>query len=438
MPCLPRPLALVLLALPLTSLARGDTPAATFGFGPMEVYKIASNGANLSVGDANGDKIPDLFVSNHEKVKVEVLVQRKPGEPAVKETTEGPNHPGSDARFKREGIPLPRKAVGLVTGDWNGDGLTDVAYYTDPPELRIQLRTASGWSEPAIHPVREGHLHAGSLSSADVTGDGKPDILVLGKGKLFLLPWKSPGVFGAPTVMPLTEDDFWYCYPRDVSGDGRLDLVFMKSETETPVRIRIGTPTGFRPEVAPDLGPCRAVDVADIGRGRGDEILFVELRTGRLRVLSYGEGPAKGLGSPQFLPLPLAKAKERSVSVGDVDGDGRNDILVAEQKGSQLSVFRQDSSGTFSRWEEFPTLSGVTATQIGDVTGDGAADVVVLSPVERAVGVHEWRDGRLQFPRVLPGIAVEGKPAACALVDADGAGPLDLAVAVEIEPKEAE
>ncbi|MBI4603696.1 MAG: VCBS repeat-containing protein, partial [Planctomycetes bacterium] len=116
----------------------------------------------------------------------------------------------------------------------------------------------------------------------------------------------------------------------------------------------------------------------------------------------------------------------------DVDGDGLADVLETSPGTAQLRLHRQGKGGEILVPLAFPTLAGAAGTRIGDVDGDGKAEVVLLSADERSIGVSRWDGARLTFPRSVP---LKAKPVNCDLSDLDGKPGAELAVAVDDEGK---
>lgn len=65
--------------------------------------------------------------------------------------------------------------------------------------------------------------------------------------------------------------------------------------------------------------------------------------------------------------------KPRSVDVGDINNDGRNDVVVGEDR-ARIEVFLQDPDGELYRSAEYPTTNS-TRVKIGDYNSDGLLDV---------------------------------------------------------------
>jgi len=64
-------------------------------------------------------------------------------------------------------------------------------------------------------------------------------------------------------------------------------------------------------------------------------------------------------------------------AVGDLNGDGRNDVAVLEQFGTRIQVYYQNAGGTFDPPQVIPTDLNLKGIAIGDVSNDGLADLIV-------------------------------------------------------------
>ena len=102
---------------------------------------------------------------------------------------------------------------------------------------------------------------------------------------------------------------------------------------------------------------------------------------GRLTVL-FGDG--HGAFGTQ---ATLHAASPWGVAIGDVNGDGKSDLVTAEGPFNRVSVWRGNGDGTFVSGGTFNTGLDARAVAIGDLNGDGRADVAVTAIGANVVSV---------------------------------------------------
>jgi len=211
----------------------------------------------------------------------------------------------------------------------------------------------------------------------------------------------------------------------DVNGDGKTDLIIPNGTT---ISVLLGNGDGsFQPPISIAAGPgATLVVVADVnGDNKPDLVVSSGTFSQSVSVfLGKGDGTFQ---APVILSVDFGPTV---IAVGDLNGDGKPDLVVTSngfQQGT-VSVLLGNGDGTFRPRQSFNVGNNPVSVAVGDLNGDGKLDVAVANSGSNTVSILLGRgDGTLQ-----PGVnmAVDANPRSLVIGDFDGDHKLDLAVAI--------
>ncbi len=405
-----------------------------YGFRGLEVYKLERRSSGLNAADLDADGRTDLLLIDNSHSRLDLLRQREQRASPESAPRGDVNFVPNSGRFEHIKIAVDREVVSLVTGDFNGDGRTDIAYIGKPDRLIVRFgaeENIEDWTKQVEQRLPDLVETGVILAVGDLNGDSRDDLAVLGKEKTYVILQTDDGKLAPATALMNTSDGLALVQAADLDGDGRADLSYTaNSGGEQILCARLQTAQGtLGPEVRFPLSRPRSVTLADVDRRPGSEILTIDATTGRLTISKLRrpeENPTELAGRlVQYGFGDQSTRNERDLAIGDVDGDGKLDVVVTDPQGAQMIVFRQHDGAGLDLGTTFPGLKGAEHVRLADTDGDGKAEVYVLSEEESTLGVSRFEEGRLSFPKPLP---VATGPLAFEFADIDGDSQTELVV----------
>ena len=264
---------------------------------------------------------------------------------------------------------------------------------------------------------------ASSIATADLTGQGRTDLLIGNalSADVSVLLDDGAGGYAEPfqVFIPATPNIYYVAIAAgDVDGDGHPDLVATGLSNEVYVFHGNGDGTFAEPAAfgVGDGDWPHAIAIADLDGDGNADIATANNTTGNVSVL-LGDGSGSFPVATNF----SVGANPVAMGVDDVTGDGLLDIVTANAGSLDVSVLAGDGAGGFGRASSYPVGPDAEPFGIatGDIDGDGTADVVVA---------NAGSDGSEFPPPELPG--------SVSVLVADGAGALAAAVQYPLGPDE--
>jgi hypothetical protein len=270
----------------------------------------------------------------------------------------------------------------LALGDWNRDGKLDLVTCNEGDAVTVWLGDGRGGFRPAPgSPLR---LAAHLVAAGDVNNDRNPDLalthhdsfgvnVLLGAGDGRFAP--APG---SPFAAHRTNGPHNHGLSlADVNGDGRPDAV-TSNQDDNSVSVLLGDGRGaFAPAPGSPFAVGRAPYPHAVGDLNGDgkpDIVTPNVGAGSVSVL-LGDGRGgftNAAGSPHAVaPRPYYAA------VGDLSGDGRPDIVTSHDDSNALTTLLGDGRGGFTPAPPFDLGRRAFKLVAADVNGDARTDLVV-------------------------------------------------------------
>jgi hypothetical protein len=292
-------------------------------------YPVGTNPQAVAVGDFNGDHILDIAVVNSTSNSVSIFLGNGDGT-----FTPVTNCTATPADCMTGSTPK-----GIATGDFNGDGLLDIAVTNSARNsngqytVSVFLGNGDGTFQPKVD-FPTGTAPWG-IAVGKFQGNGISDIAVTNSsdGTVTAILFEATG-----STWQSGYEEFTYntgfnptsVAVGDVNNDGILDLVVANDNNNNVVSVLLGLGTG--------------------GVGNGQFHTQYQSSTGNTPV---------------------------SIALADFNGDGNLDIVTADQQGNTISILLGNGTGIFSKHVEYPTGLFPTCVAVGDFNGDGTTDVAV-------------------------------------------------------------
>ncbi len=383
--------------------------SAYYGFGPLEILKLEWRSNSMVSGDFNHDGRRDLAIVDNSHSRIDLLLQResKPDPAEIDTTSKDVNRIDQTWRFKHEKLPVNREIGAMTTGDFNHDGQADLAYFGNPDRLTVRYQSKDGnWEETWRTRLSDVEASTWSMAAGDYNHDGRDDLLILGEKVTYVLHQAAESGFAPPVTIRNTADNLRLAMTGDFDHNGRDDLFYLATVgDETVACVRLQTPQGtLGPEYRLDFKNPRGVTVFDSNGDGTTEIHGIDSQTGRVRMFQLVR-PQPREDFVESRPIHYGIGSKgngkRALDVGDVNGDGRIDVIVSEPETAQLIAYLQQSDG-LDLGTSYPSFQGVEQLRLHDFTEDGRDEIVVFSPKEKTLGVCYMEGSRLTFPRSLP------------------------------------
>lgn len=355
---------------------------STFNFLPFST--VSSNGSSpvaIQIGDFDNDNKPDINVTNYgQRAPIEftntTIIRNL--------TTSNSINLGNSTSFD-----IRNGTESSCIGDIDGDGKLDVVV-TGTSVLR-NISTTGNINFEARKPVKVSIAYSPyTVTTGDLDLDGKPEII----------------------------------------GAAYEKVVVYQNEST------IGN-INFTNELSFDSGSGSShLCVGDLdGDSKPDVAVFNNSNISVLRNTSIGSGNISFAAKIDFPRTPdvYNYGARYAITMGDFDGDGKLDLATSNGGGYSVSVYRNTSSvGTISFATKIDYITGFSpfSVSVGDIDGDGKPDLVSANQGSYSLSVlrNLSTPGTINFAAKTD-LTVEAQPYAVAIGDLNMDGKSDLVAA---------
>jgi hypothetical protein len=380
-------------------------------FGPVTRYLAGSYTRALAIADLDNDSLDDVAVARSGRNVVSVLLNRLNAPRLV--AGPGPaeaNNPLVRIFSPVAGVPhrgefmayaAPHWGVNVSCGDPDGDGLDEILTGPGPGEIygpHVRGFDVHGRQLPGLGFLAYGTLKYGvNVAAGDLDGDGFDEIITgAGPGAVFGPHVRGFDYDGSPPVIPMAGVSFLaYGTPKwgvnvscgDIDGDGYDEIVTgagpgavygphvrgWNVDGGTAVAVSgvsffaYGTPKWG---VNVSCGDLDGDGIDEIVTGAGPGAVYGP----HVRGWNVDGGTATPMTGCSFFAWPPESLRygARVFAGADLDGDGRDDLLVGPgpdpAAGTLLNLYRYESGAVvpwFTDLETFPGLTHGTAVAAG-------------------------------------------------------------------------
>ncbi|MEM2870340.1 MAG: FG-GAP-like repeat-containing protein [Thermoplasmata archaeon] len=324
-------------------------------------YSTSSGPWDVAIGDLNNDGRKDVVVScgNNAICYIDVFLQKSDGT--------------LSSKASYQASTSNSKVYFVDVGDVNSDGLDDVVTVDQSNNyLKVFLQNST----------------TGTLDSAkDYTISNGGSGIAIGNALM-----SSSGNEVAVYYEPLQYYNYYINPTLAVYKQTNGSLVNYKTFTMSTWVYYYGK-----------VGTPRPVAIGDVsGDGRSDVIVTWGDYYGSCHMFVYLQDSNGELTS--YTDYTSSVTSPRDIAIGDITGNGKNELLLVNVDSNNFVVFNQTAQGKLNQLRSYQASgTGPTGIAIGDVNDDGKNDVVVAERSAGNVGVYyqpAWFNGSFLSKRL--------------------------------------
>lgn len=379
-----------------------------------QIYALSDKSAMmLRAADLDGDKRLDLFATSADGATL--LVRRQM----------------ADGRFGEEwALEVPHAGTWLQSMRLeDGEGLVWLQANTNMTRIArlqaVEKAEAAEYAATLRHAIPPSDARSGASAFGDITGDGLGDVVIAEpKGaRVWVFAGNAEGGFGGGQEYPALSGVDSLCI-EDVNGDGKKELVLFSASEKV---IGVATWTKGRlnyPETVYQSSETLIAMTA--GRFRGAEgLVFLEEKKPKVEVVRlqwHGEGKA---WKEERIELVNGPSKINAIRLMDADRDGAADlVLFSALSPMQIRLSRPDAkepllkaTGLLDSMTSKLTPGALTQ---GDVDGDGKLELIVAKDALARAFVIE-ADGKARIVEQFNAPSAGAKVVTALVTQQDGA-----------------
>lgn len=331
--------------------------------------------------------------------------------------------------FTKSSIFVGSPTINTNCGDLNGDGKPDlvVSEGNNGNQLYVFQNTSTG---PTISFSSQNITFSGAvlrrIEINDLDGDGKPELIITNSGSNRVLFLENQSSIASISFSPAIQEIIIPQAARtmglsveDINGDQLPEIIvnqFLTDNGNCFIIQNTSTPGNFQFNNITELatpGTIVNLKVGDIdGDGKRD-IVATQLLTAAITIFlnqtSVGGNP--DFAAPQNFSANL---NPWGLDFGDVDGDKKNDIVIGSiNTVNQVTILNNNSTPGNLQFNRVVLQADDQNRnlKIGDVDGDAKPDIVFTSIDDTNLGllasnVSVFRNQQCVFPEILNGAAI--------------------------------